>query len=883
LAVDGADLPGCVLRGVTRAVAATPINGKAPDTCAPYSAHFCTTKGSGWEAGCWVNAAICRVPSPGLHPRSPWNVWACIHTTPPSLPPSLLSNFGVRCAAGGPRNEDRFGAGPILIPFITSPSPSPGGAQLPSSPFGGASNGSTGPHINGAAAAAATASFPFGSYGPPAVGGANGSAVNGPWDSGISFPAGPAAMDEADGDDEDDEDDWGGGVMPADDGEPGFTAEELRGIDRVRGHGLPERYGDSVGGILKNRTRGVVGGRPLGQAPAGSTATSVAAASTSVTQNRGVGWLDALPAPAALDRHAALTRAAQIDAFDMGHLVAVRYFRKDAEPVAVRNAAASLTSSAPDPADYGAGDAAVSSGEVPQAAGADDGSGGGSGRAGEAVGADAPSQSSTVDGSGGDGDGDGDGSFADKLRREKALEHDRVRAALATSHTLPAGGSLLGAHGGAVGSGRWGPKVSVLGMGKQLASQPPISPFPMSLVHRADAASSPASAGWVDAPETGGTKPHPRGGDRPTEAAAAQAARVAGQEAVRYADPAAIPAVPVTHHQVAEPKLALPAVPAYIPWKPGSAPLPTAGSGAVLPMPPPLPQPVAPLPAPAGSSGGSRGRINKPCAFYRTRVGCRNGNDCPFIHDPTYVASQGELDAITAPDRLNSTVAGRHRDRDRDRDRDREWERERERQRERERAYEPAPPPPAGPAPPPATAAPSPYPASHWPPAAPPPPPSGQAPYPSTGFSGAPAAQPTYAAPPVTHIPPPPVPQTYNPYLAAPTAPPTAYNPYQAPSYPPTWPPHAAPLPGHTPAPAPAAVQAPTVAAFNPYLSAAAPAPAPVAGFTAAATPLAPAAVVPSPYVPIAAVNPYAALSANPYAVTAPPPTSTPATGAGGT
>lgn len=64
---------------------------------------------------------------------------------------------------------------------------------------------------------------------------------------------------------------------------------------------------------------------------------------------------------------------------------------------------------------------------------------------------------------------------------------------------------------------------------------------------------------------------------------------------------------------------------------------------------------AAPAPAPRGyppsvqpTLGSSRG-ATKPCSFFMTRAGCRNGANCPFIHDSAHVPTREELVSISLP------------------------------------------------------------------------------------------------------------------------------------------------------------------------------------------------------------------------------------------
>jgi len=50
-----------------------------------------------------------------------------------------------------------------------------------------------------------------------------------------------------------------------------------------------------------------------------------------------------------------------------------------------------------------------------------------------------------------------------------------------------------------------------------------------------------------------------------------------------------------------------------------------------------------------GTARAPAGLANKPCAFFQTRAGCRNGSRCPYLHDPSYKAPQEEFNRISAP------------------------------------------------------------------------------------------------------------------------------------------------------------------------------------------------------------------------------------------
>ena len=53
---------------------------------------------------------------------------------------------------------------------------------------------------------------------------------------------------------------------------------------------------------------------------------------------------------------------------------------------------------------------------------------------------------------------------------------------------------------------------------------------------------------------------------------------------------------------------------------------------------------------PDALAANQQGRANKPCAFFKTRAGCRHGDRCAYFHDPNYVASITEFQRITARD-----------------------------------------------------------------------------------------------------------------------------------------------------------------------------------------------------------------------------------------
>ena len=133
---------------------------------------------------------------------------------------------------------------------------------------------------------------------------------------------------------EDDDEYW---VEPADDGtgEQGIAPEEMGGpeLQRVRGCGLPERYGRAQGGILRNPVAGVVGGRPLVEGSAvaaaaavaagqaGSDAAIAAALAARGAKQSGVVWIDqAHPAGERGEEakaHHRRTAKARVDAFQV--------------------------------------------------------------------------------------------------------------------------------------------------------------------------------------------------------------------------------------------------------------------------------------------------------------------------------------------------------------------------------------------------------------------------------------------------------------------------------------------------------------------------------------------------------------------------------------
>lgn len=184
------------------------------------------------------------------------------------------------------------------------------------------------------------------------------------------------------GDEDGDGYEWNYGVPPVDDGtgEVGMSPEELGGLLVVKGVGLPDRYGNVAGGILKNRVRGVAGGRALDQRFAhlpdevdaraertGAPPAKRRRADGSITP-LGIRWVDALLPDAAKAKHAATLPKTQPDAFHEGTLTAVKLFYKHLEPARI------TIPKGPLPGAGDAGDAAAEPEPEMDAAGADSGS-----------------------------------------------------------------------------------------------------------------------------------------------------------------------------------------------------------------------------------------------------------------------------------------------------------------------------------------------------------------------------------------------------------------------------------------------------------------------------------------------------------------------------
>jgi hypothetical protein len=77
---------------------------------------------------------------------------------------------------------------------------------------------------------------------------------------------------------------------------------------------------------------------------------------------------------------------------------------------------------------------------------------------------------------------------------------------------------------------------------------------------------------------------------------------------------------------------------------PHGMPPPPLGMPQQPPMRPPSPQGRRR----GGGGGGGGGGDGRKCIFFTSRVGCRDGSRCRFVHDPDYKASQDEFDRATA-------------------------------------------------------------------------------------------------------------------------------------------------------------------------------------------------------------------------------------------
>jgi len=185
-----------------------------------------------------------------------------------------------------------------------------------------------------------------------------------------------------------------------------MTTEELAGLETVDGVGLPERYGCASGGILKNKLKGLTGGRP--SRGGGGASRANGGGGGHAADRRGISWVDDLDAPGAQAAHARLMPKARADRFDHRNLVAVKLFSSREEPATVSGSVAAAAARA------GAG-AAASTAAAAGAGGAgvdDDG--------GE-------EEVTTVRHS----------SFAAAQARERTGEHNQVRAALVRVEAAP--------------------------------------------------------------------------------------------------------------------------------------------------------------------------------------------------------------------------------------------------------------------------------------------------------------------------------------------------------------------------------------------------------------------------------------------------------------
>lgn len=502
-----------------------------------------------------------------------------------------------------------------------------------------------------------------------------------------------------------DDDDWGGGV-PFDDSDPrfhpslqGMTEEEMKGLTKVPGVGLPERYGIVPGGILKNKLKKLAGGLPFGTvvepeegAPvlaghkrrAGGFNVDVKAGKRSIV------WVDTSGSTVAMDLHGRLKVSP--DAFMMDYLTAVKYFNKHQEPVRVSNP------------DY------VAAGQTPVA---------------------------EDDESDDEGSAKGSTNFQEALRREREGEKGNVRGALIKKGDITGilarlkskGGLLAGlagvrkvlAGGGAAGS----PPVALPGQPAGLASLPLLMPACLGTGSQWGVASllpavegrrpRPCDPGGVGltSPEAEvqaravasafrvsyeGAEPPPN----PTVSASAFFDVIPGHVPLQFPVTQVAPLAPVppplhTGSALPPPPPSM-AGPGHYGGPPGPygmpPPLPNGVGGAYPPPPPPPggpyggppPPPGAPFgtgpyggppppppPPPPGrrllsaeeeaeieakarsmgvdkatylrQNSGKRG--SKMCLYYRTPVGCRTGASCPFRHDDNFEPTREMLQAIS--------------------------------------------------------------------------------------------------------------------------------------------------------------------------------------------------------------------------------------------
>ncbi|RYY34200.1 hypothetical protein EON62_03505, partial [archaeon] len=163
--------------------------------------------------------------------------------------------------------------------------------------------------------------------------------------SGSSLPDSDAASTFSDTSMDDDEElseESGYWKAPTDidnSGEVGIAEEEMNGIVRSKGVGLPDRYGKVKGGILKNKIAGVVGGKALASSTQSTGLSYADLVGSASTARRGLKWVDSLSTAAARDAQKRIPKAS-IDAFQSDGLVAVKFFSKEARPNVISGAKA---------------------------------------------------------------------------------------------------------------------------------------------------------------------------------------------------------------------------------------------------------------------------------------------------------------------------------------------------------------------------------------------------------------------------------------------------------------------------------------------------------------------------------------------------------------
>lgn len=431
-----------------------------------------------------------------------------------------------------------------------------------------------------------------------------------------------------------DEDDWGYGMPPAphEDGEPGMSPEEMGGLMKVRGEGLPDRFGRVPGGLLKNKVLGIAGGKPLGArerksivaevAGAGAAAVLAASAAATAGGKRSVAWIDTLPAQTARAAHERIPKASA-DAFQASHLVAVKFFKKDAEPIRVSSAAGA-----------GAGAGASRLGESVDRGSSERQMGAAGALAAAAAGAGLGGAGA---GAGEEGESEGrHSSFREQLKAEKAREHESVRAALRASGAGAAGsGRLLVGGGNVIQGGQPGLYLFHAAPHRMV---PLLAPTPLR--GRGAAAFSPEAAAAVGVPPAGAwacastlraaqpvalpASVADKASKRAEAAARAASDSILGKAVqwrtesippVRYPSRGAIPSMPPV-----EPDASLEAVVAAA-GPAGAAPPRVLTGLPSAPRPHMLPPRAPTRPGAAGGAGGAPGAAPAPAASSSSSVG----------------------------------------------------------------------------------------------------------------------------------------------------------------------------------------------------------------------------------------------------------------------